>query len=156
MTPRRRPSGHRPNWRRALADEQGAAVVEFAIVVPILLVLVMAIIDFGRMMAVAASLAAAVREGGRQAATATDLSDPTQVSAIRSRVTSAFQSLGGPAIGAAGGGTLTVASVADASGNVAVSVNGYTYRCITPIATMIGMGTVTFNRTATFRWERTQ
>lgn len=143
-----------PRWLyRWLADERGAALVEFAIVVPILLVLVMGIIDFGRMLAVAASLSAAVRDGARMAAASGDLTDNTQVTAVRTRVASAFDAFGGAAIGTTGGGTLTV-KAPDANGNVSVSVTGYKYAPITPIAALIGMSTVTFSRTATFRWER--
>lgn len=143
-----------PPWfRRWCADEQGAAIVEFAIVVPILLVLVMGIIDFGRMLAVAASLSAAVRDGARQAAASSDLTDQAQVTAIKTRVTTSFDPFGGAAIGTSGGGTLFV-TAPDASGTVSVTVRGYEYAPITPIAALIGMGTVTLNRTATFRWER--
>lgn len=132
------------------ADERGAAVIEFAIVVPVLLTLVMAILDFGRMIAVAASLAAAVRDGARQGATVTDFADATQVSAVRTRVVNAFQAFGGAPLSAS-----SVAVTLDGNYNVNVSVSGYTYRPITPIASMIGLGTITLTRTAVFRWERT-
>lgn len=136
--------------RRWIRDDRGAAVVEFAIVVPMLLMMLLGIIDFGRMMAVGASLAAAVRDGGRQGAVSTDLSDATQISAVKTRVINAFQPFGGAAL------TSSSVSVAvDASYNVSVSVTGYTYVPITPIARLIGMGTVTFTRKAVFRWERT-
>ncbi len=136
--------------RRWLADDRGAAVVEFAIVVPILLVLVMGIIDFGRMLAVAASLAAAVRDGARQGATASDLTNSTQLAEVRARVVRAFQPFGGAAL-TTGAVTVTL----DASQNVVVSISNYTYQPITPIAALIGMRTVTLTRSATFRWERT-
>lgn len=136
--------------RRWSRDEQGAAVVEFAIVVPVLLVLLFGIIDFGRMMAVGASLASAVRDGGRQAAVSTDLTDATQISAVKTRVINAFQPIGGAPLASG-----NIAVNIDASYNVTVKVTGYTYRPITPIAGMIGMGTVTFTRAAVFRWERT-
>lgn len=136
--------------RRWLADDRGAAVVEFAIVVPILLVLVMGIIDFGRMLAVAASLAAAVRDGARQGATASDPTNSTQRSEVQARVVRAFEPFGGAAL-TTGAVTVTL----DASQNVVVSVSNYTYQPITPIAALIGMRTVTFTRSAAFRWERT-
>ncbi len=141
---------------RWLADERGAAVVEFAIVVPILLVLVMGIIDFGRMLAVASSLAAAVRDGARQGATASDPNDTVQREAVRTRVVQAFQPFGGTALANANVVvTLERGATSDNSQNVVVSVNGYTYRPITPFAALIGRGTITLSRTATFRWERT-
>ena len=154
MSPRVRGSVRRA-VRRALArwaaDERGAAAVEFAVVVPVLLTLIMAIIDFGRLTAVAASLAAAVRDGARQAATATDLSaSSAQRTAIQNRVVSGFQPFGGDALSAT-----QVTVTLDASNNAIVSVSGYTYRPITPIASMIGLGTIRLTRSATFRWERT-
>jgi Flp pilus assembly protein TadG len=132
------------------ADERGAAVVEFAIVVPVLLTVVMAILDFGRMMAVSASLAAAVRDGARQAATASTLAvGAAERTAVQNRVVSAFQPFGGQALTAA-----QVAVTLTANDEVVVTVTGYAYQPITPIASMIGLGTISFNRSATFRWER--
>jgi Flp pilus assembly protein TadG len=46
-------------------DEHGAAVVEFALVVPILLLLVLGIAEFGRAYYIQASLSQAAREGVR-------------------------------------------------------------------------------------------
>lgn len=134
-------------WTR---DERGTAIIEFAIIVPMLLVLVLAIIDFGRMMAVSGGLAAAVREGARYAATSANPSDGTQQSAIKSRVINEFQSFGGAALTTS---NITIA-VDNANANVTVSVANYTYQPITPVMRMIGAGTLNFSRSATFRWER--
>lgn len=135
--------------RRWARDERGAAVVEFAVVVPVLLVFITAIIDFGRMYAVAASLAAAVRDGARQAAATTDLDTYTaRRAAVKARVVGAFQAFGGAALTADG-----VSVTLDAGNNVVVSVAGYTYAPITPVASLVGLGTITINRSATFRWE---
>ncbi len=137
-------------FHRWLRDERGTALVEFAIVVPMLLVLVLGIIDFGRMMAVAGGLAAAVRDGARMAATSSNPSDATQQSAIKSRVIGAFQPFGGAAIQ-----TSNIAvSLDNNAGNVTVAVTGYTYVPLTPVMRMIGAGTLNFSRSATFRWER--
>jgi len=46
-------------------SERGATAVEFALVLPVLLVLVLGIIEFGRAFQVQATLAAAAREGVR-------------------------------------------------------------------------------------------
>ncbi len=139
--------------RRWLADDRGAAIVEFAIVVPVLLVLVTGIIDFARMMAVAASLSAAARDGARQYAAASSLDDPALRNAARDRVSQAFQPMGGAPLGGANGGTVTVGVNA---GNVVVTIDGYRYVPITPVAKLVGLGEVRFSRTATFRWERSQ
>lgn len=145
-TARRR--GGRP-LRRFARDERGAAMVEFAIVVPLLLMFVTAIIDLGRMLAVAGSLAAAVRDGARYGATVTDFADAAQVASVRTRVVGGFQTFGGSALT-----TSNVAVTLDGAGNVNVAVAGYTYHPITPFADLVGLGTITLTRQAVFRWER--
>lgn len=145
-------SGRRAaRWARRWArDERGTAVIEFAIIVPVLMVLVLAIIDFGRMMAVSGSLAAAVRDGARYAATSANPSDPTQQSNVKARVIGSFQAFGGTALTTS---NITV-SQDITNGVVTVAVSGYTYTPLTPVMRMIGAGTLTFTRSATFRWER--
>jgi Flp pilus assembly protein TadG len=51
--------------RRRWTSERGAAAVEFALVLPILLLLVFGIVEFGRTFQVQATLSAAAREGVR-------------------------------------------------------------------------------------------
>ena len=48
-----------------LRDERGATVVEFAFIVPLLIVLVLGIAEFGRAFQVSGTLSAAAREGVR-------------------------------------------------------------------------------------------
>jgi Flp pilus assembly protein TadG len=55
-------------WRWLRRGERGQSLVEFAMVVPILLLLVFAIIDFGRLLMNQVTLTNAVREGARIAA----------------------------------------------------------------------------------------
>jgi Flp pilus assembly protein TadG len=136
--------------RRFLRAERGAAAVEFAIVVPVLLTLVLAIIDFGRLMFVTASLTAAVRDGARVAAVQLDPTTNAARTAIRARVKSAFQTNGGAALT---DGQISISAV-DADGAITVGVTNYTYNPITPIATFVGMGTIRVSRQAVLRWER--
>ena len=49
----------------ALRDERGATVVEFAFIVPLLIVLVLGIVEFGHAFQVSGTLSAAAREGVR-------------------------------------------------------------------------------------------
>jgi len=56
------PSGWRRNKRR-----KGAAVVEFAVVAPVLILLLLGMIECGRMIMVQQALTTAVREGARTA-----------------------------------------------------------------------------------------
>ncbi len=51
--------------RKRLADERGATAVEFAFIVPLLLVLVLGIVEFGHAFQVQGTLSAAAREGVR-------------------------------------------------------------------------------------------
>ena len=55
-----------------LRDERGASVVEFAFIVPLLLVLVLGIAEFGRAFQVSGTLSAAAREGVRVMALSND------------------------------------------------------------------------------------
>ncbi len=57
---------------RADRRERGAAVVEFALVVPVLLILVLGIVEFGRAYQVQTTLSAAAREGARSMALGDD------------------------------------------------------------------------------------
>lgn len=60
-------------WRRASDNEQGQAIVEFALVVPILLLLLVGIMEFGLAFSADLNLQNATREGARLAVTgATD------------------------------------------------------------------------------------
>jgi Flp pilus assembly protein TadG len=58
--------------RKHLEDERGASAVEFALVLPILIVLVLGIIEFGHAFQVQGTLSAAAREGARAMALRND------------------------------------------------------------------------------------
>lgn len=58
--------------RRIASSDRGAAAVEFAIVLPLLLLIVFGVIDFGRMLYSQVTLTQAAREGSRLLALATD------------------------------------------------------------------------------------
>jgi Flp pilus assembly protein TadG len=53
---------------RTKRDDRGAAMVEFAIVLPVLLLILMGIIEFGRAYNTQVSIQAAAREGARELA----------------------------------------------------------------------------------------
>jgi Flp pilus assembly protein TadG len=72
---------------RGLRDERGASAVEFAFLVPLLLVLVLGIAEFGRAFQVQGTLSAAAREGVRTMALQDD------PAAARSAVRTAAASL---------------------------------------------------------------
>jgi Flp pilus assembly protein TadG len=98
------------HWRRA-GSERGAAAVEFALVLPILIMLLLGIVEFGRIFNVQVSVTNAAREGARVMAIE---NDPAQAAAAAIAAAPSVS----PAIGAgnititptdcAGGGTATV------------------------------------------------
>jgi TadE-like protein len=63
--------------------EEGQAMVEFALVLPILLMIVMGIIQFGILFNNYVTLTDAVRAGARQAAVSRDLPDPVAAASDR-------------------------------------------------------------------------
>lgn len=65
--------------------QDGQALVEFAIVTPVLLLLVLGIVQFGILFNNYITLTDAVRAGARQAAVSRTLPNPTQVTADRVR-----------------------------------------------------------------------
>lgn len=66
--------GHKQCWGR----EQGAAAVEMAIVLPILLLILFGIIDFGRLLYTKVELSSAARDGARILALQKPMSDVQQ------------------------------------------------------------------------------
>lgn len=133
---------------RFLKSDRGAALVEFAVVVPILLLVVWGVIDFARAYYTSNSLASAVREGARYAVVQqTPSSKATQ---IRTTVKNAFRPLGGAALTDA---QIFIYDSSATVGRVKVEVQNYTWLKITPIKVFTG-GQVSMTRSATFRWER--
>lgn len=63
--------------QRALRQERGAQAVEFALVVPLLLLLLVGIIEFGRILNVHISVSGAAREGARVMAIQNDAAAAT-------------------------------------------------------------------------------
>jgi len=101
------------------ARDRGAAAVEFAIVLPILLLIVFGIIDFGRLLNAQITLTQAAREGARLAA----VGQPNVVSRTQA------------AAGRLSPVTVTVTSCAVGAGptaNAVVSVS-YPFSFVTPI-----------------------
>lgn len=133
--------------RRFVRHDGGAAMVEFAIVLPLFLAITWGVIDFGRLFFTSNALANAVREGGRYAAV---LADPVgNASAVKTKVKQAFVPFGGPA--------LTDAEISvdttTISGAVIVTITAYPAPVLTPLASLIG-STSNMTRKATFRRER--
>jgi Flp pilus assembly protein TadG len=138
------------NWYKAREDEEASAAVEFAILLPILLTVVFAIIDFGRVYAVKNNLVAAMREGARVAAVgstkATDPSDGKAALRVAEYINGTV------------GGNVTAASVSvvkDATtGLIQVKLTTpYEFVPITPFVGKFFASKVPLPTSATFRWE---
>lgn len=115
---RRRPARNAPR-------DRGAAAVEFALLLPVLLFLVFGIIDFGRALNAQITLTQAAREGARLAA----LGEPNVVSGTRAAATGLSPV------------TVTVTSCPAGAGagvNAVVRAS-YSFSFVTPINAIAGM-----------------
>jgi Flp pilus assembly protein TadG len=132
-------------------SERGAALVEFAIVLPVLLLLVFGIIDLGRLLYTYNNLTSAVREGARLAAVQSNPTTAAAVSAVQARVQQYAVAFGGNA----GAPTVTVTpDVAFPNTQfVTVAIVSYPFTFITPLPTLAGLTNVPISPSATFRWE---
>jgi Flp pilus assembly protein TadG len=115
-------------WRLLGSRDRGAAAVEFAIMLPLLLLIIFGIIDFGRALNAQVTITQAAREGARLTA----LNQPNVVSRTQAAAT-----------GLSGVGVTVAASCPAGSGptaNADVKVS-YSFNFITPIgaiATLFG------------------
>lgn len=101
--------------------ERGAAAVEFAILLPVLLLLIFGIIDFGRMLNAQITLTEAAREGARAAALGQDADSRVQAaSGVLKGVTDTVTTC--PASGASSANTTVTTS--------------YTFTFVTPVAAL--------------------
>jgi Flp pilus assembly protein TadG len=179
------PVASREIRRRALAslgrvrqlrrDEQGAAVVEFALIIPVFILIVFALVDFGRALWMQNVVVAALREGARAAAVVVD---PSTSSPPTSTMTSVAQTkvatyisntigttfntsdvsvtycTGGNATAPCGGastdGLIMVRLAMTISGSA--TTDTYPFTPITPIATRLGLNQIRV-LPAAFRWE---
>jgi Flp pilus assembly protein TadG len=140
--------------RLNLRSERGAALVEFALVVPFLMLMMCATIDFGLAVYTLNNLTAAVREGGRFAATMTKPGPIVDDPAVQTRVYNYIAGMNSSGLTPAQVKALIKVSTPDAiTGNITVRILGYPYKPVTPLAIVFGLGTITLNRTAVFRWE---
>ncbi len=141
------------NIRQFSRSTSAAALVEFAIVLPILLLLVFGVVDFGRALYTANNLTSAVREGARLAS-AQISPDPTVAAskaAVQTAVTNYVVAFGGNP----GNPTVTesFSGAPPALQTITVTIVNYPFTPITPLASLAGLGTIQMSPSATFRWE---
>jgi Flp pilus assembly protein TadG len=142
---------------RFLRGESAGPIVEFALIFPILLVVITGIIDLGRAYYTRNALVSAVREGARFASVQ---SNPCGISqTVATRVVNSFVPVGGAALTT---GMVTVEPLpSTACGNspvgrvesIRVRITGYTFTPITPVYQILSIATPSLSATAQFRWE---
>jgi Flp pilus assembly protein TadG len=143
---------------RGIRSERGAALVEFALVLPLLMIMMCAAIDFGLAVYTLNNLTAAAREGGRYAAI---LDGPawaanggaTAQAAVRDRVYNYIVGMNNGLTPAQTKALITVSNP-DGAGIITVQITGYPYKPVTPLANLMNLQTIYLNRRAIFRWER--
>jgi Flp pilus assembly protein TadG len=143
---------------RGIRSERGAALVEFALVVPLLMLMMCATIDFGLAVYTLNNLTAAAREGGRygaalNASTWALSGGAVAQDSIRNRVYNYIVGMNNGLTQAQKLALITVTNPDATTRNITVKITGYPYKPVTPLATAFGLQTIYLNRTAIFRWE---
>jgi len=140
---------------RGIRSERGAALVEFALVVPMLMMMMCATIDFGLVVYTLNNLTAAVREGGRFAAvqSGADWTSGTAVTNTKQRVFNYIAGMNNGNTAAQNQALISVTNPDPTTGIITVKITAYPYKPVTPLSTLLGLKTIYLNRTAIFRWE---
>jgi Flp pilus assembly protein TadG len=144
---------------RFLRGEGGAALVEFAIILPLLLMIVFGIVDFARAFYTQNNLTSAVREGARWASVQPEnnlsvASVQTVVKNFVNRGDGSAAKFGGPPI-ADPQILVTFSPALPNTASITVTINDYPFEWITPLPGMVGFGNITLSAEAVFRWEQT-
>ena len=131
---------------RLARSESGAAMVEFAIVLPMLALLVFGMIDFGRAFKFYNNLATAVRDGARFGSAQ---NAPTAAPII-ARVDAVFRDAAGAAQPSTNATVDFIPPAGGLGSQVRVTVTDYPFDAISPF---IPAGGIRFTVSATFRRE---
>ncbi len=142
--------------RRFVRERDAGPIVEFAVVVPVLLLLLFGIVDFARAFFQRNNLVSAVREGARFGAVLEFPCAAAGEAAIKSRVTSYFSSVG-DAVPAANTIIVTPNSAAcpAAPASITVQIRNYPFKPVTPLFKLLGGNrSIQLQAKAVYRWER--
>ncbi|MEY4957192.1 MAG: TadE-like protein [Gemmatimonadota bacterium] len=148
--------------RRFVKADDAGPIVEFALVAPILMLIILAIADFSLAFLTRNNLVSAVREGARlgavQASDPCVLTNTTTIAAIKSRVKVYLTPNSGtlPAGFSESTGITVTCSVA---GYIEVQVINFPYQPVTPIFGLLKLfvgnaTTIPLSASAVYRWER--
>jgi Flp pilus assembly protein TadG len=134
--------------REAVGGQRGSAIMEFAFVLPLLLLLTFGIVEFGRAWLIVNTLNHAAREAVRLAATTTALkgNDPAVVNKAQAILTAA--GVRGASV------TNTSPSGAPPAVTVTTAVNLAFLTGIGPLLNFSFAGTIPLTSSATMRYER--
>ena len=135
-----------------LKSERGAALVEFALVVPFLMLIMCATIDFGLAVYTLNNITAAVREGGRFASSRIPAPAANDIE-VQNRVYTYLSQMNNNGMTQAQVRATITNTAMDANGNITVKITGYIYKPFTPLAPLLNLGVINLNRTAIFRSE---
>ncbi len=127
----------KPRSRRAAAGDRGATAVEFALLLPLLLLIVFGTIDFGRALNAQITLTQAAREGARVDAVGV-AGQPATTAAVQSATVSAATGLNLSAASNVSVGYLCAASDGQNGKNASVAVS-YSFSFITPVGALAGL-----------------
>ncbi len=159
QTKSRQRAGSMCGFRRLLGSTKGNAIVEFALVLPIFLMMVCGITDFTRLLFQQATLQNAVRAAGRYATTGNHQPNPQNPNQLLSRVAS-INSIAQQAAMGLSVSNLQVSSLSGGSGNaggpldvVTVSLTS-NVKLLTPvISQFFPNGIFTFTVSSTYKNE---
>jgi Flp pilus assembly protein TadG len=137
----------RLSTKRFLRKTRGAAIIEFALVVPILFLLVWGIINFTRAYQRLNALTSSLREGARVASTLDSIATvPNRTTQVRTHIRSFSTAFGFPVD--------TSLVTVDASTGTEVSVRVVNYPVFSGLSLLFGLSNITVSRNAVFRCER--
>ena len=127
-------------------SENGSVAVEFALIAPILFLVVFGMIDFSRAYYTLNNLTSAVREGARYASS---LDNPlARQDEVRAVVRSFALSFAQDSV------LDSQISVGFDGQRVSVGINDFPFAFLTPLPALVGLSDVRFTRAADMKWER--
>jgi Flp pilus assembly protein TadG len=136
-----------PFTTRAVRDERGVAAVEFAIILPVLVMMLMGIIDWGFFFFFSESIVNAAREGARAGAVQEDSGDTESTA---QSVAEAY--LAGASIAVGTGANQATATASLAGSDLSVTVDMDDFSGLTGfLAPPLIPSSITY--TSTMRWE---
>jgi Flp pilus assembly protein TadG len=136
-----------PAKSSVLHRERGQSLLEFALVVPIFLILIMGIIDFSLGLKSWITITNASREAARYAAVSCS-SGVADTDDVKERAVTAASGLSI----ATSDVTVTNCGTGRSSQSVSVSVD-YAYNLVTPLGGLLGLDTISLNSEADMRME---